>query len=117
MLFGPGHRAMNEGDADAMGDPRQGTLHDLRQPRRFRQQGLEWCVLTDVARDGVGAGVNVASALALQSASGLKVVASGGVTSLEDVQHVREAGLAGVIIGRALYDAKISLKDCFAGEA
>lgn len=37
MLFGPGNRAMNEGDADAMGDPRQGTLHDLRQPRRFRQ--------------------------------------------------------------------------------
>jgi phosphoribosylformimino-5-aminoimidazole carboxamide ribotide isomerase len=81
--------------------------------RRFRQQGLEWCVLTDVARDGVGSGVNVAGALELQSQSGLKVVASGGVSSLEDVRRVREAGLAGVIIGRALYEDKVSLKDCF----
>jgi phosphoribosylformimino-5-aminoimidazole carboxamide ribotide isomerase len=87
------------------------ALSVLEVGRRFHQQGLEWCVLTDVARDGVGAGVNFASALALQSATGLKVVASGGVTSLEDVRSVREAGLAGVIIGRALYDGKISLKE------
>jgi len=81
--------------------------------RRFRSQGLEWCVLTDVARDGVGSGVNIASALELQKDSGLQVVASGGVSSLADVKLVSAAGLAGVIIGRALYDGKISLRECF----
>jgi phosphoribosylformimino-5-aminoimidazole carboxamide ribotide isomerase len=81
--------------------------------RRFRTQGLEWCVLTDVARDGVSTGVNVTSALDLQKDSGLRVVASGGVSTLADVQRVRAAGLAGVIIGRALYDGNIALRDCF----
>lgn len=88
--------------------------------QRFHQQGIEWCVLTDVARDGVSSGVNISSALELQKESGLQVVASGGVSSLVDVQLTREAGLAGVIIGRALYDGKISLPACFAairGEA
>jgi phosphoribosylformimino-5-aminoimidazole carboxamide ribotide isomerase len=83
----------------------------LEAGSRFRAQGLEWCVLTDVRRDGVGTGVSVDSALELQTASGLKVVASGGVSSLEDVRKVREAGLAGVIIGRALYEGKLSLEE------
>jgi phosphoribosylformimino-5-aminoimidazole carboxamide ribotide isomerase len=82
--------------------------------QRFRQQGIEWCVLTDVARDGVSSGVNVTSAVVLQAATGLKVVASGGVTSLDDIRRTRDAGLAGVIIGRALYEGKISLRDALA---
>ena len=83
----------------------------LEAGQRFRQQGLEWCVLTDVRRDGVGSGVNVAPAVELQNATGLKVVGSGGISSLEDVRVVREAGLAGVIIGRAIYEGKIQLSD------
>jgi phosphoribosylformimino-5-aminoimidazole carboxamide ribotide isomerase len=78
---------------------------------RFRKQGVEWCVLTDVKRDGVGTGVDVTSAVALQEATGLQVVASGGVSTLEDVQRVRKAGLAGVIIGRALYEGKVQFKN------
>jgi phosphoribosylformimino-5-aminoimidazole carboxamide ribotide isomerase len=83
----------------------------LEAGNRFRAQGLEWCVLTDVRRDGVGSGVSVDSAVELQAATGLKVVASGGVSSLEDVLRVKNAGLAGVIIGRALYEGKMSLRD------
>ncbi len=86
------------------------ALSVLEVGRRFREQGLQWCVLTDVARDGVGSGVNVTSALELQQVSGLQVVASGGVSTLEDVRRVRAAGLAGVIIGRALYEGKVSLR-------
>jgi phosphoribosylformimino-5-aminoimidazole carboxamide ribotide isomerase len=88
----------------------------LEAGSRFRAQGLEWCVLTDVRRDGVGTGVSVDSAVELQSANGLKVVASGGVSSLDDVRKVREAGLAGVIIGRALYEGKMSLRDALASK-
>jgi phosphoribosylformimino-5-aminoimidazole carboxamide ribotide isomerase len=82
----------------------------LEAGKRFRRQGLEWCVLTDVRRDGVGNGVSVDSALELQTATGLKVVASGGVSSMEDVIRVNNAGLAGVIIGRALYEGNMSLR-------
>lgn len=81
--------------------------------QRLRNQGVEWCVLTDVKRDGVGPGVDVSSAVELQAITGLKVVASGGVCTLEDVRRAREAGLAGVIIGRALYEGRILLRDCF----
>ena len=83
----------------------------LEVGKRFREQGVEWCVLTNVKRDGVRAGVDVNSAVALQEATGLQVVASGGVSTLEDVRCVRDTGLAGVIIGRALYDEKLSLQD------
>ena len=86
-------------------------LSMLEAGKRFRAQGLAWCVLTDVRRDGVGSGVSVEAAVELQTATGLQVVASGGVSSLEDVIRVKNAGLAGVIIGRALYEGKLSLRE------
>lgn len=90
-------------------------LSMLEAGRRFKAQGLEWCVLTDVRRDGVGTGVSVDSAVELQIATGLNVVASGGVSCMDDVRRVREAGLAGVIIGRALYEGKLSLRQLQSG--
>ena len=77
----------------------------------LRDQGVKWCVLTDVKRDGVGTGTDVSSAVELQEKTDLQVVASGGVSTLEDVRRVKKAGLAGVIIGRALYEGKIQLKE------
>jgi phosphoribosylformimino-5-aminoimidazole carboxamide ribotide isomerase len=79
--------------------------------RRLRQQGVTWCVHTDVARDGVGTGVNVAASQELARATGLSVIASGGVAGPGDVRAVRAAGLAGVIIGRALYEGRVELAD------
>lgn len=85
-------------------------LSVLEVGERLRAQGVEWCVLTNVKRDGVGTGVDVSSAVQLQEKTGLQVVASGGVSTLEDVRRVKEAGLAGVIIGRAFYEGKLSLR-------
>ena len=82
--------------------------------KRLQAQGVKWCVLTDVKRDGVGTGLDVSSAVELQEQTGLQVVASGGVSSLDDVRRVKEAGLAGVIIGRALYEGKLSLRAAIA---
>ena len=117
--FGPGRIAgdigARAGKVSIQGWQEPTMLSVAEVGRKFRAQGLEWCVLTDVARDGVSSGVNIHSALELQTGSGLRVVASGGVSCLEDVQAVREAGLAGVIIGRALYEGKISLRACFTG--
>jgi len=79
--------------------------------KRLQSQGVKWCVLTDVKRDGVGTGVDVNSAVELQEKTGLQIVTSGGVSTLEDVRRVKESGLAGVIIGRALYEGKLTLKE------
>lgn len=87
----------------------------LEAGQRFRAQGLTWCVLTDVRRDGVGGGVSVESAVALQTATGLKVIASGGVSSVEDVRRVKQAGLAGVIVGKAIYDGSLRFRDLVIG--
>jgi phosphoribosylformimino-5-aminoimidazole carboxamide ribotide isomerase len=92
-------------------------LSVLEVGKRLQAQGVKWCVLTDVKRDGVGSGVEVSSAVELQAKTGLQVVASGGVSTMEDVRHVMEAGLAGVIIGRALYEGKFSLRDVLSATA
>ena len=79
--------------------------------QQLAQFGLRTVVHTDIARDGVGAGVNVAASRALASAAGLEVIASGGVASLEDICRARRAGLAGVVVGRALYEGQIDLQE------
>jgi phosphoribosylformimino-5-aminoimidazole carboxamide ribotide isomerase len=102
---------VRDGQVRVCGWQEAAPLSMLEAGRRFRRQGLEWCVLTDVRRDGVGAGVNVEAALKLQNVAGLRVVASGGVSSVEDVCRVHEAGLAGVIVGRALYRGDLRFSD------
>ena len=102
-----------EGQVRVRGWSEAGGLSALDLARRLRAQGVEWCVFTDVARDGLQTGVNVAATQALARAAGLHVIASGGVAGVDDVQRVREAGLAGVIIGRALYEGHIQLKELF----
>lgn len=78
---------------------------------QMRTLGLRTVIFTDVSRDGLGSGLNIPSTRALAEASGLDVIASGGVHTLEDVLAAREANLAGAIIGRALYEGTIDLKE------
>ncbi len=73
----------------------------------FKTMGLRWLVFTDIARDGLGAGLNLVKTLELAQASSLSVIASGGVHAIEDIEEVKAAGLAGVIVGRALYEGQI----------
>ncbi len=113
--FGPERVAVGIGARDGRvrvhGWADDTSLSALDLAQRIRGLGLEWCVFTDVARDGVGTGVNVPATAELARATGLRVIASGGVASADDVRRVREAGLAGVIIGRALYEGQVELKD------
>ena len=78
--------------------------------RQMRTLGVRTLVFTDISRDGLGRGLNRSSPRALAEVSGVEVIASGGVHSLEDVTAARSADLAGVIIGRALYEGTIDLK-------
>lgn len=88
------------------------TAEDLAQ--RWADMGGRWLVFTDISRDGMGSGVNVGATTALMDSTGLNVIASGGVRTLADVERVHESGLAGVIVGRALYENQIQLPDALA---
>jgi phosphoribosylformimino-5-aminoimidazole carboxamide ribotide isomerase len=79
--------------------------------------GVERVVYTDIARDGMLSGVNVEATRELAQHTGLKIIASGGVSSLDDVRHLKEAevsGVEGVIIGQALYSGALELRDAIA---
>ncbi|MDD4270937.1 MAG: 1-(5-phosphoribosyl)-5-[(5-phosphoribosylamino)methylideneamino]imidazole-4-carboxamide isomerase [Pirellulales bacterium] len=80
---------------------------DLAQ--QFAGEPLAAIVYTDIATDGMMAGPNVAAMADMQAAVDLPVVASGGVTTLDDVRRLAAARLAGCIIGRALYQGTIGL--------
>ncbi len=71
--------------------------------------GVQTVVYTDIARDGALAGANLAAYAGLTAIPGLSVVASGGVSSAEDVRALRALGCAGAIVGKALYEGKAAL--------
>lgn len=79
----------------------------------MKQIGIETVIYTDISRDGVGGGVNLPSTIALAQKSGLDVIASGGIHSREDIMAVKQSGLSGVIVGRALYEGSIDPKTIF----
>ncbi len=72
---------------------------------------------TDIARDGTLSGPNVAANAALVRQTGLAVLASGGVASTEHVQRLKEVGVEGVVLGRALYTGAITLAEALAAAA
>ena len=75
----------------------------------FAESGAAAVIYTDIARDGMLGGVNVAATAALARAVPLPVIASGGVAGVEDLTALQgaKAGIEGAIIGRALYDGRI----------
>ena len=84
---------------------------------QMRDFGLNTVIFTDIARDGLGSGVNILATRELAEVSKLNVIASGGVHTLKDVQAACNAKLAGVVIGRALYERTINLREALNGAA
>lgn len=73
--------------------------------------GANTLIYTNILKDGMETGVDWQIASDLAQRTGLDVIASGGTDSLQDINAVRTAGLAGVIVGRALYEGNFSLKE------
>ena len=82
----------------------------LELARRFDHLGVAAVIYTDIARDGMLQGVNVAATADLAKALTTPVIASGGISSLDDLAALKAAGIPGAIIGRALYDGRVDLK-------
>jgi phosphoribosylformimino-5-aminoimidazole carboxamide ribotide isomerase len=79
--------------------------------RQFSDEPLAAIIYTDIATDGMLRGPNVTAMAVMQEAVDMPVIASGGVTTAEDVAQLAAAGLAGCIIGRALYVGTLKLED------
>ncbi len=80
----------------------------------MKQHGLERVIYTDISRDGMLAGANVEACALLARETGLEVIVSGGVASLEDIRRVKARageGVEGVIVGQALYTGRVDLAE------
>ncbi len=100
-----------EGRVATRGWAEETELEAVELARRFEDAGVAAIIHTDIDRDGAMQGPNVAATAALARAVSIPVIASGGVSRLEDLAALRDCGapLDGVISGRALYDGALDL--------
>lgn len=77
----------------------------------MKEMGVRHVIYTDISRDGMLTGPNVEATKELAEKTGLDIIASGGVSSMEDLRRLHEAGIQGAIIGKALYEKRISLSE------
>jgi phosphoribosylformimino-5-aminoimidazole carboxamide ribotide isomerase len=91
------------------------SKHDVfDMAKHFEQDGVEAIVYTDISRDGMMTGVNVESTQKLAQAINIPVIASGGITSIDDIRalcEVAEDGISGAITGRAIYEGSLDFAE------
>src|SRR5437868_11275757 len=92
----------------------EGKIRALELAHAVAKAGVERVIYTDVARDGMLTGLNLEQTNLIARESGLKVTASGGVSSLDDIKRVKQLsafGVDSVIVGKALYEGRFTLKE------
>lgn len=120
-LFGAGKIAVaidaRNGQVVTSGWQIEGEISAVTLAQRAAAMGVARIIYTDVQRDGTFTGVNVDQACKLAEASALKVTVSGGVASLEDLERLKGAddhGVDSVIVGKALYEGRFTVRDAIA---
>jgi 1-(5-phosphoribosyl)-5-[(5-phosphoribosylamino)methylideneamino] imidazole-4-carboxamide isomerase (EC 5.3.1.16) len=82
--------------------------------KQFANDGVSEIVYTDIARDGMMQGVNVEATVAMAEASNIPVIASGGITNMDDIKALAAkagAGISGAITGRAIYEGMLDITE------
>ena len=90
------------------------SLEAIDLAKQFEGMSLSAIIFTDIERDGMGTGLNFQSTKNLARSTSIPVIASGGVSRIEDIEHLLELeqnGIIGVIIGRALYIGSLDLEE------
>jgi len=120
-LFGGKHVVVGIDAKDGLvmtrGWETQESIGALALARKVAEMGIERIVYTDVQRDGTLSGLNIDQTCFIAGGCGLKVTASGGVSSLEDLKRLRvlkESGVDSVIIGKALYEGLFTIQEALA---
>jgi len=91
-----------------------GGITAIALGQRAAGWGAAALLYTDIARDGLHRGPNVSASVELATAVPCEVIASGGVGSLDDLRRLRDAGIASVVVGRALYDRRFTVAEATA---
>ena len=77
----------------------------------MKEMGVKNIVYTDISKDGMLMGPNVAMTQELTDKTGMNIIASGGVSSMEDLRNLNNAGIKGAIIGKAIYENRVTVKE------
>lgn len=99
-----------DGRVAVKGWEEKSALMPLEVAKNAAQAGVKTVIYTEIANDGMQNGPDIEASVALAEQSGLEVIVSGGVGCLEDVKKVKQAGLPGVIIGKAMYDGRLKIE-------
>ena len=79
--------------------------------KRLRDVGIDTIIYTDISRDGMMQGPNIKATRRLIDETGLRIIGSGGVSSIKDLLALRSIGCAGAILGRAMYEGAVTVQD------
>jgi phosphoribosylformimino-5-aminoimidazole carboxamide ribotide isomerase len=121
QLFGPERLVVGidarDGEVKTRGWMQGTAVSPITLGQHMRERGVQTIIYTDISRDGVLTGVNAVATGQLAQATGLRVIASGGVATPDDITRCHALvgqGVVGVITGRAIYDGQIDLALAFA---
>ena len=87
------------------------TLKPLELALKLKKLGVTTIVFTDISRDGALTGINVKETADLMNASGMDIIASGGMHNLDDIRQLMAVNMYGAILGKSLYDKKINFTE------
>lgn len=84
--------------------------------RTMRDMGAGIIIYTDIKKDGMLSGPSLAEIKNMTAIGGLEIIASGGIGAMPDIEAVRKTGAAGVIVGKAIYEGKVRIEECWPKE-
>ena len=90
------------------------SIEAVKLAMQMKELGAKHIIYTDIAKDGMLAGPNLSQTQRIVAAAGSGVIASGGVSSLEDLEALARIGVEGAVLGKALYEKKVDLKSAVA---
>ena len=82
--------------------------------RTLASEGVKTVIYTDISKDGTLSGANLDAYAKLREIAGINVVASGGISFLSDIKALKAQKVYGAIVGKAVYEGKLDLKECIA---
>lgn len=90
------------------------SVNSVEFCKKLRDTGVSTVIYTDISKDGMLSGTNLEIYRELSEIKGLDIVASGGITFVDEIRTLNEMGIYGAIVGKAVYEGKLSLKDALA---